>query len=429
MEGLGKLAASVLLLALGSVALAETPSVPRETDQIFLQTSQHYPIIPHAIAETADGGLIVAGATVGAAWATKTSASGAIQWTYEVAKPRGSYSNPRWLTEQPAFQCAVAMPDGTIWLAGETLGPGYVLSGLVGELDSQGRQKFRTVWQPPPRPGEIAFQTHLVDCTRWRKDAVVVGWTLSTEAAPIRRRSNGIRLPPPPKITYWILGFNQSGSRVFEYALPTALEGGIASLEVAPLQAGFVISAQTGQDTSEILRIGVDGALLARHSFASASLQLVRSATETDKIQLIGQVGLPGDYSWSGIGLSLLTLDRSLQVVDRRAGPKMFVAYRVYQLPDSSYVAFGSQVHRTGETYSSQMLHIGPMMQHWEALNPDRVSIVDAGMIAASVILQKQDSAVFVTVASVRGFPDRPEHNPAAPSFVRGAVVDFVNLR
>jgi hypothetical protein len=409
-----------------NVVVAGELRAPVETRQAFLQTEQQPTIRPAAIAAT-DDGLIVAGYSGTRAWAAKTDAAGKIIWTYHVEKPVG-YDSGRWLQVRPEFSCTAPMPDGSVWLIGSTIDANARV-GLLVHLDRDGK----VLVERPIRPPQDSPSSLLLDCARWADGVAIVGTTYirKSTSEPPATMGTPKATQVSRNLAYWVLVLDAHGNTAFENVIPTDQETFVipGGLTLLAAESSLVMSATTNVMT-EVVRVGPTGAVEARKQFPTGYLGLVRPVVPDGKLQLLGTFITAANSGPSAVRHQvLITLDEHLAKVHRQDAQPQIGGNVTYRMPDQSLVVFGAETHDIGERYTSQIMHVDPTLQHQRTLSPRRDTITDTGMITTAAPLGSSGRFVVVTPAVVKGYPDHPARIDASPGFLRGAVLDFIELK
>lgn len=419
-----------MISAAMNVMAADDLQTPVETHQAFIQTDQRLPINPLAIVPT-DDGLIVAGWSGTRAWAAKTDAVGRILWTYHVEKPAGYDAGP-WMSVKPEFSSAAVMPDGSIWLIGSTLEENKRV-GLLVHLDSQGKVLLERTILPPRAAVQDAKVQVLTECVRWGDGIGIVGNTFTKKLTPDPPAPAGVLRPLPESrnLAYWVLALDAQGNITFNDTIPSEQFAFIVpkGLDLLTTGSDLVISATTNFMT-EVLRLSPSGAIAARQQFPNGFLGLVRPVVPDGKLQLLGTFVSAANSKPDQVRRQvLITLDEQLREVHRQEAQPPISGSVTYRMPDHSFVVFGAEVHDIGERYTSQIMHVDPTLQHKRALSPRRGVVSDNGIIYTAVPLGATGRFVAATLAVVKGFSSQPVSVDEAPGFLRGAVLDFIELR
>jgi hypothetical protein len=400
-------------------------SIPVVTGRTLFETAGKRPIEPSAVAGM-DGGVVVAGRTGSRAWAGKIDGQGQILWTYQADKQAGSDSGTLARHSSPEFSCAAPMPDGTVWLAGQAVGPGYV-AGLVVHLDAQGNTLFEGVLQPPGQPYARSFPAYLRDCISWGDGVAIVGWTFRQKPAAARyaagAESHGGL--PRPKLAYWVVGFDAAGRKTFDEVIPTDQEGTVRGMSMLAVESKLLISATTN-DRTDILNLGSTVVARAEKQYPNGFLSLLRPVQPDGRIQLWGT--FLSAASAAGRTFALITLDSELRELQRQQTQQALTAGFAYRMPDQSLVLFGSELREVGERYTSQLMHVDAALEQFQILNPPRNVFTDTGAILAAAPYGKAGRFVMASPAVVQGFPVHSREIERFPGFQRGAVLEFVEL-
>ncbi len=400
-----------------------------ETRQVFLQAEQGLPIRPSIVAPT-DDGLIVAGYSGSRAWVAKTDLLGKEAWTYYVDKPLG-YDKAPWLQVRPEFNSVTPMPDGTVWLVGSTIEANTRL-GLLVHLDQHGKALAARTVRPSSDLSRGAQTNLLIDCARFGDGFAIAGSTFVKSTAT---EGNSTRGSPRSiwKPAYWMLILDTNGHVTGEHVVPTGYErsigGSKSSLTLLPIGSDLVVSAQTGA-TTELLRLGPGGQIKAQSHYENAFLSLVRPVVPDSKVQLLGTlIATDIAKSKTSFSLALITLNESLEEVERRDARIPMVSNLSYRMPDNSFVIFGADVHQIGEQYTSQAAHVDESLQVIGKLNPSRAIFSDTGKIYAATPIDSAGRFVIATLAVARGYPDGPVQIDGFPGFTRGAALAFSQIK
>jgi hypothetical protein len=397
-------------LIMPSLVLGESRKVPTVSNEVFIRSEDDSVIEPWVVVPAGGSGFIIAGSLGFDGWMARTDAEGKVLWNYRMAPPERS-PNPHPVT----FNCAAAMGDGSIYLAGNIPStPSAFPSPVLVRLDANGRVLEERRVAPATRKERTLARFY--DCVQWRDGVAVVG-TLHNVIKP----ATGPGELPLVQELYWLIVLNAGGNITQEVQIPIVTQ--FQAFGVGPLLAvanSMLVFSATDNIKTELVKVGPVGSILARRQLAG-SFQFVRPISEDSIQQIWGTAKWPASQS--------IVLDDALNDVSQVRGdhPKNFLARLVYRTPDQSLVFFGSHVHSVGETYSSGIVVADRLLQTEQdlPLPLNRARLFDRGSIWAAA--PAADGFVTARSLVVVGEPaSRPAGMPR--DFKRGAVMDFVKF-
>ena len=321
---------------------------------------------PQVISRAGDGGFIIAG-SLGRAWAIKTDAAGKVLWRNLQDKPLtgGGYAT--------AFTGAVAMPDGSTYLCGNTTGhPGKDYApALLTHLDAAGQLLGEQFFLPQKRLEHGI--SYFDGCLRWGDGMMIVGH--------ISQYNNIKEFGKNQEHYYWLLMLDSAGKVKWEKRLPTAFDtiDGIQSILVAS-DSSLVFAGRRSYET-ELFRISANGDLISKKSLAGV-FQFVRPIVPDEMLQIYGFVEPKGDDTL----FAMITLNEQLEEIHRTQGKQAsnFSINLVYRMPDQSLAMFGRAIHSMGEQYASGIAHVDPTLQSSQKLELAHAPFYDGGSIDAA---------------------------------------------
>ena len=407
---------SALVLVVLHGAHADTVPVPTITRQAFITAERDVPIKPLAVAQTNDGGLIIAGRAGSAAWAAKTDVNGKVLWNYYARSKNKAQAGLGADRFSPEFLDAVSMPDGSIYLCGyKPSAPNAYAPGLIAHLDSQGQVLAEQLVIPQNRPERGIAR--LDRCARWGDGIVfqghLVDWSRGFNGAFSRND------------LYWLLVLDAGGNVRWEKLFPMSSDLA-GSDEFSPLlvmtDSSLVFSSHKNAST-ELIQVSSKGELLASKQLPGR-FQIVEPVAPDGKLQVLGW--LAADTAKI---MTVLTLSNGLEEVGRVQRQSVDYFARVaYRLADQSLIVFGSRSHVYGENYTSEIVHLAAGLLTEKRLDPprNRSPFLDSGSIWAAAPIGEAGEFV-----SVRGLSLAPDFDDSGSSgvpqgFRRGVELDFI---
>lgn len=276
-----------------------------------------------ALASTAQGGYIVAGAIGGIPWATRTDAYGKVQWHRDVhlAMPENAGG-----TKEAEFEGVAMLPDDSAMLCGwRDSGEDPARANLVGlltRMDRDGNISDQRQVRPLDNPDFRLSYLHR--CIAWQDGVAVVGETMLFSSAAAQQYSHKF---------IWLLFLNGHGRIEWQKLIPTTFDAATAQLLVTPKQDLLLAG------NSQLLRLSRSGEIkeqrdlngwLVRPTTADTALHfLVTRPDHTLELHTLGE-------QLEDVAPVVAGTAPVLQSLDSRNGI-------VYVLPNHTFALFGHQ--------------------------------------------------------------------------------------
>lgn len=309
------------------------------TREVIIKDESGFVPEPHVMSRTDDGGFIIAG-SLGRAWAIKIDAAGKVLWRNLQDKPLagGGYA--------AVFTGAVAMPDGSTYLCGNTSFPPSVYTpSLLMHLDATGQLINEQLYIPKNRTehGLSNFDS----CTRWGDKLMLIGH--------IFQFNNSKDFLKNDENYYWLLMLDTSGKIVWEKQIPTAFDTIERAKSILMASDSSLVLAGYRIDKTELFRISVTGKLIAKKKPLDGFFEFARPVVPDGVLQLYG-------LNQTDKVFELITLDDRLEEIKQVQGDHGldFGGRFVYRMPDQSLVLFGRELH---ERYKSAVGHVDSKLQ------------------------------------------------------------------
>lgn len=287
---------------------------------------------PQAIAQTVDGGYVVAG-TVWVPWATRVDANGNVIWRYEL--PPTNSSAPNKLRGQ--YHGAAVLPDDSVILCGEMEMPpesGQKYGGVAGiltHLDKAGNVlSHQTIY---PNGDKNFVLSRLFKCMRWGDGIAITGL--------VRRFLPGSGNHYEQEDSTWILALNSKGEVGWEKLLPNTSGGRGTILTNQDLLLLVGNRLEGGKMSGRFFWFDKNGNLKSQSGDQEMAGFIKSTAAEPSVHLLFDTIEHP---------VAIKTLNEQggdLGVIQGQVIP--FTAHQAYMLPDRPLILFGTDYGPSGK--------------------------------------------------------------------------------
>jgi hypothetical protein len=379
--------------------------------QVIIAGEDGAAIRPHVAKLENDGALILAGdiSATRRGWAAKVNADHTVAWTYTAALGmEDQKSELRNTLAGPQFNDVVAMPDGTVFLCGQTphsagsAQPTALLThldrhgGLIAErlIDIQGE-------------GERRLRFSIDACTLFQGYILALAdesHFLPPGAKPGNAASFALLLLDQD----YNIRLNQRFNFMQRDFVP-APDG----IKLLVLNDAF-LAVFTNNINTEISTFSFDGKPEAHKRLEGRYIAVKDRGGSHVRLYGASEAGGRGPKT-------IVTFDSALNEVAQVTGykPASFVPELVFELSDHAFAMFGSQINAFGDRLTSSARLVGKDLDEERAIDFPRRGFFDGGTVQAAAPTARQGEFAIA----------RP-YAPTRTSDVvqRGVVVDYLSF-
>jgi hypothetical protein len=309
------LALAMNSLASSTVSAAESIEVTREV----LLESGRFPI-PYALAQTKEGGYVIAGSDQHIPWATRTDAQGNVQWRHVLPMKKWEPGDG-----EARYEGAATMADDSTMLCGfknvgEKSKPEIV--GMLTQIDTSGKVIGHRLLYP--RGDEHFKLNYMHKCIRWGDIVIVIGESTRWLAPSYRDEHLS-----------WLLAIDAKGNVKWERLL-----AGLDRQDALVVSNRELVLSHAYLGETRLTSINAAGEISSQRVIPGGGV-LVYSSISEPVIRLVS-----GDSR-----TTLRTLGEHLEDVKELSGKAgMINSEVIYSLPDGSLVMFGRQREHSTDT-------------------------------------------------------------------------------
>jgi hypothetical protein len=323
---------------------------------------------PNAIAQTSDGGFVIAGAR-GTAWAVVTNGNGGFVWEY--VDPINVLVKSQYQSE---FKGVVPLANGDLLFCGSKTTPENVGHGFITILRSTGGLVEQRLLFP--KDDSTYFGASFHECFPWDNGIVVIGGASKGEAG----------YP-------WVIKLDRDGVKEWEIVIPSLAGANV----VRGSGATLVLETASAFDNVILTKINSNGDVVARsRAIKGYEFVRLRSIDPTNLVSFISY-GVGNKATLYRLGEQLDDAEPPMDFED----PTFNAAQGFgYALADKSFVLFGN--YHGGKAAVAYFRKGGGT--NWIAPFPQ---IRNSKTFSDAIALSENK---FVTVASENGGPEQRRH-------------------